>query len=84
MADMTMNEHVTIELDSEAVAAARAANIDLSELLVAALRRRLPTLHAAEREKAAREWYEANKAAIDSYNEFIEQHCLFSDGVRKF
>jgi antitoxin CcdA len=79
-----MSERVTIELDSEAVAAARAANIDLSELLIAALRRRLPTLHAAEREKAAREWYEANKAAIDSYNDFIERHGLFSDGVRTF
>jgi antitoxin CcdA len=79
-----MIERVTIELDSEAIEAARAANIDLSELLIAALRRRLPTLHAAEREQAARAWYEENKEAIDSYNKFIEQHGLFSDGVRTF
>ena len=79
-----MTKRVTIELDEEAIAAARAANIDLSELLVSALRRRIPTLHAAEREKAAREWYEENKEAIDAYNEFIEQHGLFSDGVRTF
>jgi antitoxin CcdA len=79
-----MTERVTIELDPEAIEAARAANIDLSELLVEALRRRIPTLHAAEREKAARQWYEENKAAIDSVNEFVERHGLFSDGVRTF
>jgi antitoxin CcdA len=79
-----MTERIIIELDSESVAAARAANIDLSELLVEALRRRIPTLHAAEREKMARQWYEENKAAIDSYNDFVERHGLFSDGVRKF
>jgi post-segregation antitoxin (ccd killing protein) len=38
----------------------------------------------AEREKAARDWYQANKAAVDAYNELIEQSGLFSDGSRKF
>jgi antitoxin CcdA len=79
-----MTERITIELDSESVAAARAANIDLSELLVEALRHRIPTLHADEREKMARQWFEENKAAIESYNDFVERHGLFSDGVRKF
>jgi|KBSSwiStaDraftv2_1062776.scaffolds.fasta_scaffold3036995_2 post-segregation antitoxin (ccd killing protein) len=79
-----MTERIIIELDAEAIAAARAANIDLSELLISALRRRIPTLHAAEREKAAREWYEENKLAVDSCNELFERHGLFSDGVREF
>jgi antitoxin CcdA len=79
-----MTERITIELDSESVAAARAANIDLSELLVEALRRRIPTLHAAEREKMARQWYEENRAAVDASNELMERHGLFSDGLRKF
>jgi antitoxin CcdA len=79
-----MTERVTIELDAEAIEAARAANIDLAELLTAALRRRLPTLHKAEREQAARQWYEENKEAIDSYNRLVERHGLFSDGIRKF
>ena len=39
---------------------------------------------AAEREQAARDWYEANKAAVDAYNELIERAGLFSDGLRKF
>jgi antitoxin CcdA len=79
-----MGERVTIEIDSEALAAARDAGIDLSELLIHALRRRLPNLHAAERAEAARRWYEENKEAIDAYNEMIETKGLFSDGFRKF
>jgi antitoxin CcdA len=79
-----MTERISIELDSESVAAARAANIDLSELLVEALRRRIPTLHATEREKMARQWYEENKAAVDASNELLERYGLFSDGLRKF
>jgi antitoxin CcdA len=79
-----MNERVTVELDAKAVAAAREAGIDLSELLSRALRRLLPQLDASEREQAARQWYEENKAAVDAYNEMIETHGLFSDGVRTF
>jgi antitoxin CcdA len=79
-----MGERVTIELDSEALAAAREAGIDLSELLVQALRRRLPNLHAVSREEAARTWYEENKEAVDAYNKMIEANGLFSDGIRKF
>lgn len=79
-----MNRRISVELDDETIAAADAANIDLSELLIEALRRRLPSLHKAEREQAARKWYEDNKAAIDAYNEFIGRHGLLSDGLRKF
>jgi antitoxin CcdA len=79
-----MRERVTIEIDSESIAAAKEAGIDLSELLVHALRRRLPHLHAEERQKAAQEWYEENKEAIDSYNKLVAEHGLFSDPFRKF
>jgi len=47
---------VTLELDDESIAAAKEAGIDLSELLVQAPHRRLPSLHAAERTEAARRW----------------------------
>jgi post-segregation antitoxin (ccd killing protein) len=79
-----MGERITVELDSESIAAAKAAGIDLSQLLVEALHRKLPQLHAAEREAAARKWYEENKEAIDAHNQFIATHGLFSDGLRKF
>ena len=79
-----MNERITVELDGKAIAAAREAGIDLSELLSRALRRLLPQLDASERQQAARQWYEENKAAVDAYNEMIETDGLFSDGVRMF
>jgi antitoxin CcdA len=78
-----MGERVTIELDSEALDAAREAGIDLSKLLTHALRRRLPNLHAAAREEGARQWYEENKDGIDAYNRLIDTRGLFSDGARK-
>ncbi|MFL5071692.1 MAG: type II toxin-antitoxin system CcdA family antitoxin [Xanthobacteraceae bacterium] len=68
---------ITLELDDESIAAARDAGIDLSKLLVHALRRQLPNLHAAERTEAARLWYEQNKEATDAYNEIIEKDGLF-------
>jgi post-segregation antitoxin (ccd killing protein) len=80
-----MGERVTLELDSESIAAAREAGIDLSLLLVEALRRRLPKLHAVEREAAASKWYEENKDAVDAVNKMIEQDgYVFSDGARSF
>ncbi len=79
-----MGERVTLELDAESIAAAKAAGIDLSELLVQALRRRLPNLHAAERAELGRRWLEDNREAIESANRMIERDGLFSRGVRTF
>mgnify|MGYP001427527160 CR=1 FL=1 len=80
-----MGEGVTIELDAESIAAAKAAGIDLAQLLVEALRRRLPNLHAAERAELARRWQEENREAIDAYKKMIEEDgYVFSDGVRTF
>ena len=41
-----------------------------------------PTI--AEREAAARQWYEENKDAVDSINKFVAEHGLLSDRLRKF
>ena len=80
-----MSERVTIELDARELAAARAAGIDLSQLLTEALRRRLPQLSAFQRQDAARKWYEENKEAVDAYNKIIAADgFLFSDGARTF
>jgi len=80
-----MGERVVVELEAEVLAAARAAGIDLSELLSQALRRRLPILDSADREEAARKWYEENKEAVDAYNRMIEEDgFVFSDGARTF
>jgi antitoxin CcdA len=80
-----MGERITIELDAESIAAAKAAGIDLSKLLVEALRRRLPNLHASERAELNRRWQEENREAIEAYNQMIEEDGhVFSDGVRTF
>jgi len=80
-----MGERITIELDAESIAAARAAGIDLSKLLLDALRRRLPNLHAAERAELNRRWQEENREAIEALNQIIEEDgYVFSDGVRTF
>jgi post-segregation antitoxin (ccd killing protein) len=80
-----MGERIVVELESEELAAARAAGIDLSELLSQALRRRLPGLDAADRAEVARKWYEENKEAVDAYNGMIEEDgFVFSDGARTF
>ena len=80
-----MSERLIIELDGELIAAAKAAGIDLSQLLLEALRRRLPNLHASERAVLDRRWQEANREAIEAYNQMVEQDgFVFSDGVRTF
>jgi antitoxin CcdA len=80
-----MGERITIELDAESIAAAKAAGVDLSKLLVEALRRRLPNLHASERAELNRRWQEDNRAAIEAYNQMIEEDgYVFSDGARTF
>jgi antitoxin CcdA len=81
-----MGERVTVELDAELIAAANEAGIDLSRLLVEALRRRLPPkLSNTEREAEAKKWYEENKEAVDAYNRMIEEDgFVFSDGARTF
>ena len=80
-----MGERVVVELEPEALAAARPAGIGLSELLTQALRRRLPSLDPADREEAARKWYEENKEAVDAYNRMIEEDgFVFSEGARTF
>jgi antitoxin CcdA len=77
-------EKVLVELDREAIEAASAAGLDLSHVLTEALRRKLPGLHRAERERAARQWYEENKEAVNWHNQFIAEHGLLSDHFRKF
>ena len=79
-----MSERVTVELDPDILARARAAGIDLSEALARAIRRELPLTSDGERKRAAEEWYKENKEAVDAYNEYVGEHGLFSDGQRMF
>lgn len=79
-----MNERVTLEVDAETLARARAAGVDLSETLTRALRRVLPVPTDKERKRAAEQFYRENKEEIDYSNEYVEKHGLWSDGLRTF
>ncbi len=80
-----MREKVALELDTEAIRAAEAAGLDLSEVLLEALYRKIPTLDAEERAERARQWLEQNREAIESLNRLIEKDgFVFSDGARTF
>lgn len=77
-------EKVSVEVESELVAAAEAAGLDLSKELTRALRRLFPPVNPQDRKRAAEEWYKENKEAVDWYNRHVEEHGLFSDGIRMF
>jgi antitoxin CcdA len=78
-------EKVSVELDRDAIDAATAAGLDLSQVLLEALYRKLPTLHAEERAERARRWQEENREGIEAYNRMIEQDgFVYSDGARTF
>ena len=36
------------------------------------------------RQQMTTEWLSENRAAIQSYNQFVEQNGVFSEGLRKF
>lgn len=55
----------------------RELNINLSATPERALKEELSKSEAAQ-------WVEENRAAIKSYNEFVEQHGCFGDEFREF
>jgi post-segregation antitoxin (ccd killing protein) len=82
---MTERETVTLELDREAIEAAESNGLDLSAILLEAIYRRIPELHADKRTEHGRLWYEQNREAIESMNRMIETDgFVFSDGARTF
>lgn len=66
-----------LSVNSDLLRKSRDLNISLSATLERALKEEL-----AKREAAR--WVEENRAAIQSYNEFVEQHGCFGDEFREF
>lgn len=66
-----------VSVRSDLLAAARQAGVNLSATLERAL---IEELAKAKRKK----WRQDNREAIDAYNEHVEKHGTFSDGVRSF
>jgi antitoxin CcdA len=66
-----------VSIRSDLLSAAREAGINLSATLERALTEKL----AAAKSKR---WREENRKAIQAYNEHVDKHGTFSDGVRSF
>jgi len=66
-----------LSVNSDLLSKARELNINLSATLERALTEELS-------KRKAEQWVEENRAAIRSYNEFVEQHGCFGDEFREF
>ncbi|SOB75524.1 antitoxin CcdA [Marinobacter sp. LV10R510-11A] len=66
-----------LSVNSDLLSKTRALNINLSATLERALREELAKRKAAQ-------WADENRAAITSYNKFVEQHGCFGDEFREF
>jgi len=66
-----------LSVDEKLLARARRLKLNLSQVLEAGL------AEAIRREERA-EWLRRNRAALDAYNEHVEKHGVFSEGLRSF
>jgi antitoxin CcdA len=66
-----------VSVNSDLLEKARSLNINLSATLEAALADQL-------RAEQTKQWKAENAKAIEAYNSFVEEHGIFSDGLRKF
>jgi antitoxin CcdA len=66
-----------LSINSDLLSKAKDLNINLSATLEHALE---SEVRAAEKEH----WLKENKIAIDSLNELVDKHGLFSDSYREF
>jgi antitoxin CcdA len=73
----SIKKAANVSIRTALLEAAREARVDLSATLERAL---IEELHSAQRER----WREENREAIAAHNDFVEQHSVFSDGLRSF
>ena len=73
----TGKKPVNVSIDANLVAEARKLNINLSQTLEKAV---ISELREAQREK----WLRDNRRAVQAHNQRVEEHGVFSEGVRGF
>jgi antitoxin CcdA len=76
-AEAATKQATNVSIRRDLVAAAREAGINLSETLERAL---VAELNAKRKER----WLEENREAIATYNSYVEERGVFSDGLRSF
>ncbi len=66
-----------LTINSDLLLKAKDLNINLSSIFEAAL-------SDAVKQRKRDEWKQDNSESIDSYNQFVSENGLFSDGMRTF
>ena len=66
-----------LSVDEQLLARARRLKLNLSQVLEAGLAEEI-------RRREGEEWLRRNRAALDAYNEHLEKHGVFSEGLRSF
>lgn len=66
-----------LSINGDLLSKAKELDINLSATLEHALA-------AALRDRRRTQWLAQNKAAIEAYNDHVERHGVFSDGLRSF
>lgn len=66
-----------LSVDEDLLQQARRLKLNLSQVLEAGLA-------DAIRQHESAEWLRKNRAALEAYNEHVEKHGVFSDGLRSF
>jgi len=66
-----------LTVNSDLLKTAKKMKINISATLEDALKSKV-------QQQMSTDWLAENKVAIESYNQFIEDNGVFSDGIRKF
>ena len=66
-----------LSVDEDLLQQARRLKLNLSQVLEAGLA-------DAIRQHESAEWLRKNRSALEAYNEHVEKHGVFSDGLRSF
>ena len=76
-ADRRRKKAANLSVDEGLLARARHLGLNLSQVLEAGL---ADAIRGKDREA----WLRKNRAALEAYNEHVEKHGVFSDGLRSF
>jgi antitoxin CcdA len=66
-----------LSVDSKLLEDAKRLNLNLSQVFEAGLEQ-------AIRQQQREDWLKKNRGALDAYNDYVEKHGVFSNGLRSF
>lgn len=66
-----------LSVDTDLLERAKRLKLNLSQVLEIGLSEVI-------RQRQCEEWLKKNRAAIEAYNDYVDKHGVFSDGLRSF